>query len=118
MPDRTSSLGRKGETIAVDYLRKKGYRIVGQNYRFGRGEIDIVALLEGTLVFVEVKTRRTARFGAPEEAVTPKKQNQIRKTAEGYLFEHDLDDQSCRFDVIAVSSRRGTTSVTHLENAF
>ena len=81
MTHRTQSFGREGERIAVDYLTEKGYRILRRNYRFGRGEIDIIAQDGTELVFVEVKTRRTSAFGEPEEAVTPKKQSQIRTVA-------------------------------------
>jgi putative endonuclease len=112
------SCGRQGERIAVDYLLKKGYRILRKNYRFGRGEIDVVAQDGAELVFVEVKTRRTTAFGEPEEAVTQKKQAQIRSIAEGYIFEHALDDQQCRFDVIAVSYRQNGPFIRHLKNAF
>jgi putative endonuclease len=118
MTRTTQSYGREGERIAVDFLVKKGYRIVRRNYRFGRGEIDIVAQDGAELVFVEVKTRRTSTFGEPEEAVTRKKQSQIRTVAEGYLFEHAIDDQPCRFDVIAVTCKKNEYFISHLENAF
>ena len=84
--DARSTLGRAGEDAAASYLVERGWRIVGRNVRCGRvGEIDIVATRAGVLAFVEVKTRRTDRFGTPGEAVTRPKQNRIRALARAYL---------------------------------
>jgi putative endonuclease len=110
--------GEKGEDLAVAYLEKKGYRILERNYRYERGEIDIVAEDNGALVFVEVKARRSKTFGEPEEAVTESKQRQIKNVAEGYLFEHNIDDRECRFDVVAIDYEGNRTVIRHLENAF
>jgi len=78
--------GAWGEQYAAQYLQEQGYEIVEQNYRYGRvGEIDIVARDGDTWVFVEVKTRRSHRFGLPEEAVTLAKQTQLRKLAVAQL---------------------------------
>ena len=110
--------GTKGEDLAVAYLRKKGYRILDRNYRFERGEIDIVAEDNDALVFVEVKARRSKAFGDPEDAVTESKQRQIKNVAEGYLFEHNIDDKECRFDVIAIDFEGNRTTIRHLEDAF
>ena len=110
--------GTLGEGVAAHYLVKKGYRIVEQNFRFDRGEIDIVADDRGTLVFVEVKARRSKTFGEPEDAVTPKKRKQIRKVAEGYLFTHDIDGRECRFDVVTILYRGDQVEIRHIENAF
>ncbi len=110
--------GRLGEDIAVEYLKKNGYRILERNYIYEHGEIDVIAGQNDTLVFVEVKARRTKGFGEPEDAITPKKQEQIRKTAEGYLFEHDIDDTDCRFDVIAIQYEKNQPKLRHIEDAF
>jgi len=110
--------GTLGENLAVDYLQKKGYRILQQNFRYERGEIDIVADNHGVLVFVEVKARRSRLFGEPEEAVTPRKRNQLRKTADGYLLVHDIDDRECRFDVIAIEYEKNQPILRHLVDAF
>ena len=105
-PGRTTqALGRIGEELACDALRKKGYEIVGRGYRLFRGEIDIIARDGGTLVFVEVKTRADESFGRPEEAVTPAKQRQIRRIARGYLLEHPCGEGGCRFDVVSILYR-------------
>ncbi len=117
MPDRRAK-GKAGEDAAVDYLEKKGYHILGRNFRYERGEIDIIAIDKEDLVFIEVKARRSKAFGEPEDALTPAKCNQIRKVAEGYLLEQRIDDQPCRFDVIAIEYERETPVIRHLIDAF
>ena len=115
------ALGRKGEALARRFLEKKGYRVVTTGYRLFRGEIDIIAYDRDTLVFVEVKTRRDAALGRPEEAVTSANPRQIRRIAQGYLMENDLVESEipCRFDVLSVMpGPDGTFAVTHYENAF
>ena len=110
--------GAIGEDLAVDYLKKKGYRIFQRNYRFEHGEIDIIAEDGNALVFVEVKARRSKEFGEPEDAVTPRKREKIRATADGYLFENNIDDKECRFDVIAIDYQGNKTEIRHIEDAF
>ena len=110
--------GASGEDIAVDFLGKKGYRIIERNYRFERGEIDIVAEEKDLLVFIEVKARSTLAFGEPEDAVTVNKRKRIRKVAEGYLFQHNIDGKACRFDVVAIRIDGKCREVHHYENAF
>ena len=110
--------GTLGEEVAVDYLVKKGYRILERNFRFERGEIDIVAEENGVLVFVEVKTRHSKSVGDPEDAVTIGKRDQLRKVAEGYLFKHNIDGRECRFDVVAVERLSSQVHIRHIENAF
>ena len=110
--------GKAGEDLAVDFLLKKGYRILQRNYRFERGEIDIIAVDGDELVFVEVKARRSSSFGDPEDAVSPAKCEQIKRVAEGFLLEHDIDGKPVRFDVVAVLYERNLPIVRHLEDAF
>lgn len=110
--------GTEGEDLAVAYLEKEGYRIDRRNYRFGRGEIDIVAEDGRTLVFVEVKARASKAFGDPEDAVTHQKRRQLRKIAGGYLFERHIEDRDCRFDVIAVEFAGGKPVLRHIKDAF
>jgi len=95
-------LGNKGEDIAVRYLEAKGYSIVERNYRFGHGEIDIIARDGDEIAFVEVKYRRSLKYGYPESSITKNKQRQIRKIAEAYIWEKDIRDTICRMDVIAI----------------
>ncbi len=115
-------MGRLGEGIALRYLRKKKYVILETGYRLLRGEIDIIARDGRTLVFIEVKTRTRDGYGRPEESVTPAKQQQIRKVAQGYLIKHRLGDIDCRFDVIAlIADRDGDGDefiLEHFHNAF
>jgi len=118
MNNRNKESGRGGEDLAVDFLTKKGYRILQRNFRYDRGEIDIIADDGGTLVFVEVKARRSKRFGEPEEAVSLYKRAQLRKTAKGYLFRHEIEDVECRFDVIAIEYTRNVPALRHIESAF
>jgi putative endonuclease len=110
--------GTIGEDAAVEYLAKKGYRILERNFRFERGEIDIIADDKNTLVFIEVKARRSLSFGEPHEAVTARKQSQIRMVAEGYLFMHEISDRACRFDIVAIQYTGSKMSIEHFENAF
>lgn len=117
--DDARALGRLGEEMALEYFRRKGYRIVERGFRLFRGEIDIIAYDGPTLVFIEVKTRGTTEFGLPEEAVTPAKQSQIRKIARGFLVERGLGEPDCRFDVLALLvPEEGAPVLTHYENAF
>ena len=111
--------GNLGEKLAQDFLKKKGYIILETNYRCPRVEIDIIARDRETLVFIEVKMRRSCAFGKPEESVTPAKQQQIRKVAEGYLLTHRLERAACRFDVIAIRpDGRAGYVLQHFKNAF
>jgi putative endonuclease len=114
----TLKRGRAGEDLAVDYLLKKGYRVLDRNYRYEHGEIDIVAEDGNVLVFVEVKARRSKQFGEPEDAVTFRKRERIRRTADGYIYTHNIEDQDCRFDVIAVDYEKKNPQIRHIENAF
>jgi putative endonuclease len=110
--------GNIGEDAAAGYLKNMGYGILERNYRYDRGEIDIIADDGGTLVFVEVKARRSKAFGEPEEAITEYKKHQLEKVAEGYLVQHSIEDRECRFDVIAISWENGRASINHIQNAF
>ncbi len=110
--------GTRGEELAVKHLTGLGMEILERNYHFGHGEIDIVARDGEVLVFCEVKTRASDRFGDPEYAVTPRKRSQIRRIAQGYLYEHQIATQACRFDVVAIRLTGDTSSVNHISNAF
>ena len=112
------SQGNEGESLAAEYLRTHGFRIVERNYRFQRGEIDIVAEEGPELVFIEVKARYSRTFGPPEDAVTPQKQKQLLSVAEGYLFEHRIDGKPCRFDVVAIEFHDQKPEIRHIRNAF
>jgi putative endonuclease len=110
--------GDRGEEIAVCFLKRRGFDIVEVKYRFGRGEIDIIARDGGVLVFCEVKTRYNDAFGDPEYALTVRKQEQIRRVARGYLYEHGIDEQECRFDVVAIQMGSQGPEIRYIPNAF
>jgi putative endonuclease len=119
MGGEKQKLGQIGEDLAVKLLIGKGYEILERNYRYGHGEIDIIAKEGGELVFVEVKTRNNLEYGEPEYAVTKKKQKQIKKIAELYLYEKEIEEIDCRIDVIAILMEKGKDPViNHIINAF
>ncbi len=112
-------LGKLGEKIALHFLEDNKYKVIARNYRLFRGEIDIIAYDQKTLVFVEVKTRRSTNYGFPEESVTSSKQQQIRKIAHGFLTKNNLQDVECRFDVISLSfDEKEEYSIRHIKDAF
>lgn len=115
---RSRRLGAAGESLAAKFLQEQGYRILHRNYRWARGELDIVAEHGQLLVFVEVKTARSGRMGAPESWVTPEKQRQIGRVARRYLQEFAIEDRDCRFDVIAITMTADDYHLEHIENAF
>ena len=110
-------LGKEGEDQAAKFLVKKGYRILERNYRTRNGEIDLITLHEGAVVFVEVKTRTNDAYGAPELAVNARKQGRMIKAALGYIKYKKLHQVPCRFDVVAISSSAGQP-VELIQNAF
>jgi putative endonuclease len=110
--------GKEGENIAAKFLAKKGYRICETNYRCPLGEIDIIAKDKKTLVFVEVKTRKSEDLGYPEQAVGPKKQKKISQLALWYLQAKKLADINARFDVVAVTLLPEGNEIKLIQNAF
>ena len=110
--------GESGESIAVRFLKKKGYEIIEQNYRCKLGEIDIIARDGRVLAFVEVKARRTGDFGGPKWAVTPRKQRKISMVALKYLKETEQMGKKARFDVVAIRLLPGDPDVEIIKNAF
>ncbi len=109
--------GKEGEQLAETFLLDAGYEILERNYRFGRGEIDLIAMDGEYCVFVEVKTRTSESFGAPVYAVPVSKQKQIARIAQGYIYEHGLTCP-CRFDVVTIEYASNTPVIEHLINAF
>lgn len=112
-------LGRWGEERAAEYLHKKGLNIIEHNYRCSIGEMDLIAYHGNTLVFVEIKTRRSLSFGLPAESVTSKKQKKYFKIAQCYMKEKGIKDVNCRFDVVEVMvNSDGSCQFNHIINAF
>ena len=118
MKSKQQKFGERGENLAVWYLKKNGYKIIEQNYRNQAGEIDIIAKEKKTIVFVEVKTRRSIRYGSPKWAVTPKKQRKISMVALYYLKAIKQTDAKARFDVVAITSNRDEPRIEIVKNAF
>ena len=116
MTDRIKT-GAKGEQIATDYLKNKGYTILERNWRSNRKEIDIIAEYQNLIVFVEVKTRKSDYYGYPEESVTPIKQEHILQAAEDYILLHDVHKE-IRYDIISVIMNHQIQKVYHIEDAL
>lgn len=114
------NVAKIGESLAAKHLKARGYEILAQNYRARRGEIDLIARDGEFIVFVEVKTRRSLKFGLPQAAVTLQKQRQISKVALAYLQSRNLLDAPCRFDVIAIhlSPQLELLRLEQIESAF
>lgn len=114
------SLGARGERAAERSLRRLGWTILGRRVRLPHGELDLIAVEDGTIVFVEVKTRRGDERGRPEEAVDAAKQRKLTSLAAAYLRRHDLLEQPARFDVISVewATESRPPRLTHYRNAF
>jgi putative endonuclease len=110
-------LGKEGEDRAARFLAGRGYTILERNYRTQSGEIDLIALHRGEVVFVEVKTRTSDAYGAPELAVNPQKQRRMIRTALGYIKYKKLHQMPCRFDVVAITAAAGQ-ELELIENAF
>lgn len=108
-------LGMKVEQAVKEYLLAHGFEILEMNYRCKQGEIDIIAKEDDYFVFIEVKYRRTTKYGMPQEAVGTAKQKRICRTAQYYLYSHNLDAYTpVRFDVAAVLENK----ITYFKNAF
>lgn len=119
MSEARINLGKEGEELAANHLKNLGFSILARNYRQKSGEIDIIARDGDCLVFVEVKTRKSLRFGQPFEAVTTKKQAQLSRVALDYLSRNELLDQPARFDVISILlPDNGKANIEHLSNCF
>ncbi len=113
------SIGRLGEKIAEKYLKKKGYKILERNYCLRGGEIDLIAQKDGRLIFVEIKTRTSDKFGMPEESIGYFKQKSLSRAIRNYLFKKNIKDQDYQFDVISVilNKEEKNNMIKHFENA-
>ncbi len=118
MNNAKQRLGKEGERIAEEYLKKKGYTLVERNYRCRTGEVDLIVLDRRVVVFVEVKTRSDYRFGTPLEAVAARKQQKMIRAAQFFLHEKKLHQRDARFDVVGISWPGENPVVEHIKNAF
>lgn len=115
----SKKFGYLAERASIEFLIKKGYHILYHSYRNYHGEIDIIAFDQDVVVFVEVKSRKSKKYGAPEEAVHQLKQRRILKVAQLYQQENKLIDKVVRFDVIAIERDQGKLfRIRHIKNAF
>lgn len=115
---RKKRLGKIGEDLACDYLLNHHYKILERNFQKRYGELDIIAIRDNTLVFVEVKTRIGRVFGLPEESVTPRKLAEVKQTAAYYKLLHPELPESMQIDVIAIELETDETlkAFRHIEN--
>lgn len=111
----TQKIGRFGEDEAEKYLKQKGYKILERNFSCKRGEIDIIALDNDEIVFIEIKARISLKYGLPSEAVTKYKLKHIYKTAEYYLYIRNLERERVRIDVIEVYIKNKKVIINHLK---
>ncbi|MBU4421346.1 YraN family protein [Candidatus Parcubacteria bacterium] len=111
------SLGRLGEELAVSFLKKKGYKILETNFVIkGFGEIDIICKKKDKIVFVEVRTKSSLRYGTPEESITPKKQQKLINLAHLYLNIKKWHYKKFAIDGVFVEKKDGEYEIRHLEN--
>ena len=116
--DRTS-LGRLGEDLACNYLKKKRFNIIDRNFRCPKGEIDLIVRKNKAFRFIEVKYRRTPHFGLPQESIVKKKQRRIRNAAVWWLMNRFLPlDSEIHFDVVAITQLHNKTHYEYIEDAF
>ena len=113
MAPNTQFTGKRGEDIACDFLVKKGYRILHRNFRTKKGEIDIIGELENTLVFFEVKSRKSSKYGYPKEYVSNLKKKRILHAACFYLTKKGFWSRPVRFDIIGIIFGQGEVKIEH-----
>ncbi len=119
MTQQRRTTGQQGELLAAAYLERQGYGMIAKNWRCSSGEIDLIMRDGTTLVFVEVRTRRSAVSGLAEESVTPAKQRRLIALAQIYLDQHRTGEAAWRIDVVAVQLALGRpTRIRHLPNAI
>ena len=116
--DPRTRFGRGGEAAAARFYESQGFVIVDRNYRCSLGEIDLVLRRGRLIVFCEVKTRRSARWGLPAEAVKQQKQARLKRLAGRWLAERRPGVADVRFDVVSVIVHEGRIELTHIPNAF
>lgn len=112
----SKELGIKGEVLAVNHLKEKGYRVLDVNWRYKHKEIDIIAMFEEVLCIVEVKTRRSD-YISPKESVNLKKQKNLILAANEYVLQKNFEND-IRFDVIEIILNQNRTSINHIEDAY
>lgn len=113
-----NNLGRKGEELAKQHLEAVGYEILDENWRFGKAEVDLIAYLDKTIIFVEVKTRTGNAFGEPEDFVDAAKQALLVSAADEFIGLMDFNGEA-RFDIVAILfDQQGNYRLNHIQDAF
>lgn len=112
-----NELGKIGEDLAVEFLEKKGYKILERNWRFKKAEVDIITLKKDVLAIIEVKTRSSNYFGNPQDFVNPKKIQLLVEAINQYVTTKDLDVE-VRFDIVAILKNNNQLEIEHLKDAF
>ena len=110
--------GKEGEDYAANYLQQNGYKILERNFFCKRGEIDIIALKNEQIIFIEIKSRKNTKYGLPSEAVTRAKLKHLYKTAEYYLVVRNLGKVDTRIDVIEIYKIYENYKINHLEQVI
>lgn len=108
--------GRYGEEMALQYLKEKGHLVLARNWRFGKGELDLITRDEQFIIITEVKTRTNDKYGSPHEDVNETKQALLEETAEAYVLENNIDLE-LRFDIISIVLKPNLV-IEHIEDAF
>lgn len=114
---KKSELGKKGEMLAIDFLKQKGYEILNTNWRFEKAEVDIIARKNKIVVFIEVKTRSSEKYGNPEDAVHFNKQSHLHRAAEAFIEQNNITSE-IRFDIISIVFKNNLPVIEHFEDAF
>ena len=115
---RQQEVGKRGERLAIDYLEHKGYHVKEINWRFKKAEVDIIAEVNGIVVFLEVKTRSDDYYGSPDQAINKKKERLITSAAHAYIDQHQYEGP-IRFDVISILlQEHKMAQIKHIEDAF
>ena len=112
-----NKLGKDGELIAFMVLQRDGYNILQTNWKFQKAEVDIIAQKDGFLIFIEVKTRGSKKFGNPSDSIDKKKISLYKDAAEGYLEQYP-SELEVRFDVVNIIIGKDETEIEHIPNAF
>jgi len=112
-----NKLGKEGELIAFMFLQKENFHILKTNWRYKKAEVDIIAQKDGFLVFIEVKTRSSKKFGRPTDTIDKKKIALYKDAAEGYLEQYPTEAE-IRFDVVSIIIGKDGTQIEHIPNAF
>ena len=113
----TREIGMEGEEIALKYLLENGYKLLQQNWHFGKYEVDLIVENADILVFVEVKFRSTSYFGEPEIFVSNKQKLNLIRAANRYISKFDIEKEA-RFDIVSIVMQNGQPKINHIEDAF